>query len=106
VLGPQLGPGGVQGGGLVGELPGLVQVPGPVRLVGGHGRAVRLHAGAVLPAGGCPGSVALALRGDAGSPAQHGGVVAAGDVAAVLGAGLLRRVGLGLGALQSGLGVR
>jgi hypothetical protein len=34
VLLPQLGPGRVQGSGLVGQLPGLVQVPSPVRLIG------------------------------------------------------------------------
>jgi hypothetical protein len=37
---PQVGAGGVQDGSLVGELPGGVQVPGPVGLVGGHGGTV------------------------------------------------------------------
>ena len=41
---PQIGAGGVQGGGLVDELPGLAQVPGTVGLVGGHGGAVGLLA--------------------------------------------------------------
>lgn len=49
VLLPQLGAGGVQGGGLVDELLGLVQVPCPICLVGGNGRAVGLHAAAVVP---------------------------------------------------------
>ena len=54
VLLPQVGPGGIQGGGLVGELPGGVQVSGPVGLVGGHGRAVGSHARAVTLRGGSP----------------------------------------------------
>ena len=64
VLLPQPGAGGVQRGGLVGQLPGLVQVPRPVRLVGGHRRAVSLHAGAVALAGTLPGRASFALRGD------------------------------------------
>ena len=48
VLLPQPGAGRVERGGLVGELPGTVQVSCLVRLVGGYGRAVGLGAGAVL----------------------------------------------------------
>jgi len=45
VLLPQPGPGRVERGGLLGELPGLVQVPGLVCLVGGRRGAVGLHPG-------------------------------------------------------------
>ena len=38
----------------------------------------------------------------AGGPAQHGGVVAAGDVAAILGVRLVRRLGRGPGPLDFG----
>ena len=64
VLLPQPGAGGVQRGRLVGQLPGLVQVPGPVRLVGCHSRAVSLHPGVVALAGRCLGRAGFGLRGD------------------------------------------
>jgi len=52
------------------------------------------------------GGVLLALGGDAGGPAEHGGVVAAGDVAAVVGVCLVRGVGRGPGPLGFGGRVR
>jgi hypothetical protein len=63
VLGPQSGAGGVQSGGLVGELPGCFQFPRPVRLASGDGRAVGFRAAAVIQVSGWPG-VVPALRGD------------------------------------------
>jgi hypothetical protein len=50
VLLPQLGAGGIEGSGTVGQLPGTVQVPFPVGLVGGHGCLVGLGASAVCRA--------------------------------------------------------
>jgi hypothetical protein len=106
VLLPQPGAGGVRRGGLVDKLPGPVQVPGTVGLVGGHSRAVGLHAGAVVQAAACHVGLPFALSGDAGGPAQHGRVVAAGDMAAVVGVCLVRRVCRGPGSLDVGGGVR
>ena len=77
VLLPQVGAGGVQGGGLVGELPGGAQVSGPVGLVGGHGRAVGPHARAVVLRGGGPAILALTWqvvrRRVAADPLAHAG---------------------------------
>jgi hypothetical protein len=47
VLLPQSGPGRVERGSLVGQLPCPIQVPGPVRLTGGHRRAAGVGTGAV-----------------------------------------------------------
>ena len=65
VLLPQPGPGRVERGGLLGQLPCPVQVSRLVRLVGRHRRAVGLHAATVagLGRGRLPG-ILLALRGD------------------------------------------
>jgi len=47
VLLPKPGTRGVQGGGLVDQLPGLIQVAAPVGLVGSYSGAVGVHATAV-----------------------------------------------------------
>jgi hypothetical protein len=64
VLLPQLGTGRVQPGRLIGQVPGLVQVPGPVRLVGCHRSTVSLHPGVVALAGRCLGRAGFGLRRD------------------------------------------
>jgi hypothetical protein len=88
VLLPHPGAGRVERGGLFGQLSCPVQVSCLVRLVGRHGCAVRLHAGGVFRSRRrLPGMLAalVALCGDVGGPAEHGGVMAAGDVPAVAG---------------------
>jgi hypothetical protein len=47
VLLPEPGTGRIQGSGLVGQLPGLIQISGPVGLVGSHSCAVGIHTAAV-----------------------------------------------------------
>ena len=103
VLLPQPGAGRVERGGLLGQFPCPVQVSCLVRLVGRHGRAVRLHAGGVFRSRRrLPGMLAglFALCGDVGGPAEHGGVMAAGDVPAVAGVCLMRCMGRGPGPLD------
>jgi hypothetical protein len=72
VLLPQAGAGRIQGGGLAGELPGGVQVSGPVGLAGSHGRAVGPHARAVVLRGGGP--VIRVLTGQGGAGGLAGGL--------------------------------
>jgi hypothetical protein len=62
VLLPQGGAGGIQVGGVVGELPGGVQVPRPVSVVGGHGGTVGLHARTVGLRDSGPGFLVLMRR--------------------------------------------
>jgi|SRR6266568_5046595 len=94
VLPPQPGTRGVQGGGLVDQLPGLIHVSGPVGLVGGHGGAVGVPATAAARTCSWADGV-LALRGGvptvtAGRHARFRcGWMASGFVRAAAAAGFL-----------------
>ena len=94
VLLPEPGTGRVQGGGLVDQAPGLVQVSGPVGMVGGYGGAVSVHAAAFARAhswadgalGFCGGAPIVTARRRA---RFHRGWVASGFVRAAAAAGFL-----------------